>query len=194
MAHIAEAAGRYADMVEYVKMLLCAKRERSDYISLTNEERMLLTIAYKSISSEKRKTLRALFSSLYQKDLVDVSDYQLIIDEINEFIEKVKKELFFVCEEVIQICENLIANPTICTEDKVYYFKLMGDYYRYIAEFSNTNEEKESVTGKASQCYEKATETAISGKLSHSSACMLGLALNQSVFYYEIVGDVKKVH
>ena len=193
MAHIAEAAGRYSDMVAFVKMLICSKKERSDYISLTNEERMLLTIAYKSVSSEKRKTLRALFSSLYHKDLLDVNDYQSIIDEINEFIDKVKKELFFVCEEVIQICENLVEHPTICIEDKVYYFKLMGDYYRYIAEFSSANEEKEAVTEKASQCYENATVTAINGKLSHSSACMLGLALNHSVFYYEIVGDVQKV-
>ena len=62
-----------------------------------------------------------------------------------------------------------------------------------MAEFSMENEQKEQIIEKASQCYEKATSTGISGNMSQSSACMLGLALNHSVFYYEIVGDAQKV-
>ena len=91
--------------------MICAKREKTTYISLTNEERLLLTIAYKNVSSEKRKTLRALLSSYYHRDLIE---NQIIIDEINVFVEKVKKELFSLCEEVIQICGVLVENPSLC--------------------------------------------------------------------------------
>ena len=64
-----------------------------------------------------------------------------------------------------------------------------GDYYRYTAEFLK-GEERENGAKKAAEAYEKALKT--SEKLATTNPIRLGLALNFSVFYYEIVTDYNK--
>lgn len=58
-----------------------------------------------------------------------------------------------------------------------------GDYYRYIAEYASGEDRKKSAE-QAHQAYKKATEVASALEPTHP--IRLGLALNYSVFYYEI--------
>ena len=94
-------------------------------------------------------------------------------------------------------------------ESKVFYCKMKGDYYRYLSEVAE-EDSKESgwclsknspigqyhhflkpiVVKKSSQdAYEEATELAKSDKdgLASTHPIRLGLALNYSVFHYEIM-------
>merc|ERR1712166_896921 len=69
-------------------------------------------------------------------------------------------------------------------EAKVFYLKMAGDYYRYLAESVGGQE-----TGRlAADYYEKASVSA-SKNLSETHPIRLGLALNQSVCYYEILKE-----
>lgn len=61
---------------------------------------------------------------------------------------------------------------------------MKGDYFRYIAEFSE-GEEKENVKNLANAAYKEAHDLS-DEKLAATHPTRLGLALNYSVFYYEI--------
>lgn len=67
---------------------------------------------------------------------------------------------------------------------------MKGDYYRYLAEFKSSAE-KATISDSSLAAYEAATEISNS-KLHPTHPIRLGLALNFSVFYYEIRGDPDK--
>ena len=66
-----------------------------------------------------------------------------------------------------------------------------GDYFRYLSEIINEKGERnQENVEKARVAYEQAKEAA--EKLSKTHPVRLGLALNFSVYYYEIDNDSKK--
>ena len=63
--------------------------------------------------------------------------------------------------------------------------KMKGDYYRYLAEVASADK-KEEVVQKSHDSYEEASKVA--DELDPTHPVRLGLALNYSVFFYEIGG------
>lgn len=76
------------------------------------------------------------------------------------------------------------------SESQVFYLKMKGDYYRYLAEVSLDGDSKKDVTIKSEGAYTDAMETA--SALATTHPIRLGLALNFSVFYYEIMNNPSK--
>merc|ERR1712232_963968 len=72
-------------------------------------------------------------------------------------------------------------------ESKVFYQKMKADYYRYIAEFSESTAKTEAAE-KARQAYSEAEKVATKD-LAVTHPIRLGLALNYSVFQYEVFND-----
>ena len=72
-------------------------------------------------------------------------------------------------------------------EAKAFFVKLVGDYYRYIAE-SATGDRYEAVKQEALKAYTEANQI----PLPPCNSIRLGLALNFSVFYYEVMKDQQK--
>ena len=70
------------------------------------------------------------------------------------------------------------------SENKAFYLRLKGDYYRYKCEFAN-GKEFDEVCAKAEKVYKEAYELS-NICLSISNSIRLGCALNYSVFNYEI--------
>ncbi|XP_028075525.1 14-3-3-like protein GF14 iota [Camellia sinensis] len=66
-----------------------------------------------------------------------------------------------------------------------------GDYYRYLAEFK-TDQEKKKVAEQSLKGYEAASTTA-NTDLPSTHPIRLGLALNFSVFYYEIMNLLQRL-
>jgi 14-3-3 protein epsilon len=79
--------------------------------------------------------------------------------------------------------EHLLMNSKN-PEAIVFFQKMKGDYYRYLGEFMQGDERKK-VIDSAQDSYKKAQEEAT--KLKSTHPIRLGLALNYSVFYYEIL-------
>merc|ERR1712222_231164 len=70
-------------------------------------------------------------------------------------------------------------------EAKVFYQKMKADYYRYIAEFSE-GDAKSTAANNAKLAYEEAQKVA-EKDLPVTHPIRLGLALNFSVFQYEVL-------
>ena len=73
-------------------------------------------------------------------------------------------------------------------EGQVFYWKMAGDYWRYLAEFAAA-EDRKSKSLKAKEKYDQATKVSQDQGLPPTNPIRLGLALNYSVFYYEILNE-----
>ncbi|CAO2623664.1 14-3-3 protein zeta/delta [Lemmus lemmus] len=100
---------------------------------LSNEERNLLSVAYKNVVGALRSSWRVI-SSIEQKT--------------------------------------------------VFYLKMKGDYYRYLAEVA-AGDDKKGIVDQSQQAYQETFENS-KKEMQPTHPIRLGLALNFSVFYYEI--------
>lgn len=175
-AKLAEQAERYDDMAKIMKRLTEMLREGSK--ELTNEERNLLSVAYKNVVGAKRSSWR-IVSSLEQKcdDSEKCTEYKGYRCEI-------ENELNGVCDEVLELLDKSLIPSATTTESKVFYLKMKGDYLRYEAEVA-TDETRKAIIEKSKEAYQEAMD--ISKKeMKPTHPIRLGLALNFSVFHYEI--------
>ena len=75
-------------------------------------------------------------------------------------------------------------------ESKVFYLKMKGDYYRYLAEVA-TGDNRTGVIEDSQKAYTDAFDIAKS-QMPPTHPIRLGLALNFSVFYYEILNSPER--
>jgi len=150
---------------------------------LSIEERNLLSVAYKNVVGSRRASLR-IISSIEQKEESRGKEDHLT--KAREYRKRVEKELTEICNDILEVLEkNLITNSSTA-ESKVFYYKMKGDYHRYLAE-STTGDSRTESAEKALQAYKSASE--IGQQLLPTNPIRLGLALNFSVFYYEIMNS-----
>ncbi len=90
----------------------------------------------------------------------------------------------------MEIIKNDLIPNTDSEEGKVFYYKMKGDYHRYLAEFQVGDSRKDSAA-KALESYNSATGIA-NKELPPTHPIRLGLALNFSVFYYEILNSPER--
>ena len=74
-------------------------------------------------------------------------------------------------------------------ETKAFFYKMIGDYYRYVAECAS-GDQLDTVKNGALENYQLANKS--SESLNPCNPIRLGLALNFSVFHYEVMNDHKK--
>eukprot|EP01088_Endostelium_zonatum_P005500 TRINITY_DN1718_c0_g1_i1.p1 TRINITY_DN1718_c0_g1~~TRINITY_DN1718_c0_g1_i1.p1 ORF type:complete len:250 (+),score=59.16 TRINITY_DN1718_c0_g1_i1:104-853(+) len=177
-AILAEQTERYEDMVEQMKAVaMTATKENG----LSVEERNLFSVAYKNVVGSRRAAWRIL-SSLKEKEIGKGNSEH--VQRIEAYKVKVESELSGLCNEAIDLLNSRILPSASEDDGKVYYLKMKADYFRYMAEFS-TAEQKSNAVESSESSYKLATELA-EKSLEPTDAIRLGLALNYSVFLYEI--------
>lgn len=179
-ARLAEQAERYEDMASAMKSVTELNEP------LSNEDRNLLSVAYKNVVGARRSSWRVI-SSIEQKTLADGNEKKL--EKVKAYREKIEAELEGVCSEVLSLLDKfLIKNCNdFQFESKVFYLKMKGDYYRYLSEVGS-GDRKRSVTEASEAAYKEAFEIS-KEHMQPTHPIRLGLALNFSVFYYEIQGN-----
>lgn len=187
MAKVCEQTERFEDMLDFMKKVL-QQEEEGD---LSVEDRNLLSVAYKNCVGSKRTAWRIL-DTLEKKERTKAEINHRHLELVTKFKTKVEKELDNICQEIIKTLDNNLIPKCSEASSKVFYLKMKGDYYRYIAEYNNNSLNRdESVAQNAYESYAKANETATC-EMETTDPIRLGLALNFSVFYYEIKNDPKQ--
>jgi len=193
LARITETAERFEDMCAIMGSLVQMKAANNEPLEV--EERNMLSVAYKNVVGQRRASWRTLKS---EDDVLANRE-----DLKNDYKAIVETELSGKCLEVLNLLRDHLVDDSmqadqygdqeispeiaVAVETQVFYLKMCGDYYRYLAEFSDNDDYKTN----AGQQYEKALDLAkITLQPTHPTR--LGLALNASVCYYEIMKKPQK--
>lgn len=186
LAKLSEQAERYDEMADFMKSLVTNCLNDGDK-KLTIEERNLLSVAYKNAVGGRRASWR-IITSVEQREKLKATPE--ILNIIKEARFKVEAELDKICTDILYLLDNYLLNKAnLDAESSVFYYKMKGDYYRYICEYSVDQKNAESVE-LARQAYVDAENIAFEN-LSCTHPIRLGLVLNYSVFLYEIIGSIK---
>merc|ERR1719352_1042348 len=175
MAKLAEQAERYDEMVEYMKKVV------NDSSTLSLEERNLLSVAYKNVVGARRASLRIIGSIEQKEEEKNGPNVSLV----KNYKLKVEGELENICQDILGLLNNTLIDGASDPEPQVFYLKMKADYYRYLAEFASGSD-KDGHASNAEESYKAATESA--QNLASTHPIRLGLALNFSVFQYEVQG------
>jgi hypothetical protein len=242
LAQMAERTENFEDMRVLMRQLVQVKPVLSD------EERSLLSLAYKHVVGKRRSAWRRLWSMVQSEqaardadcdelaaqacrtglaargggegggELHDLSAGLQCFDAegssagagVNEveldaadtegshnvplsvMVRAVRAELEQLCLELIGLVHShlLPRLPPDAVETVVFYKKLVGDYYRYLSEYTSYGSRKDFINA-ADVFYSEALALAVR-HLSATHTLRLGLALNTSVFYFEIMNTPDK--
>lgn len=183
MAKLAEQAERYDDMVKFMTELTVMNQK------LTDEQRNLLSVAFKNVVGARRSAWR-ITSGMEQRHNDKGESKQAELAK--SYREEIEKELEERCKDVLELIDNSLLKTVEgvenAAEGKVFYLKMKGDYFRYLVEVKPEGDERTALAEKSKDAYKNATEAA-STNLANTHPIKLGLALNYSVFHYEIMND-----
>ncbi|KAM3137257.1 hypothetical protein pb186bvf_010627 [Paramecium bursaria] len=186
MTKLTEQTERFEDMVNYIKQVVNQGQE------LNVEERNLLSVAYKNSIGGRRTAWRVL-STIESKEENKSSTNAASAKNlalIKSYKSKLEQELNQYCNDILNLIDSQLIKTASTPEAKVFFHKMKGDYHRYISEYSSGDVHKRAADG-ALQAYQAASGVA-NNELKTTNPIRLGLALNFSVFYYEVLNDAAK--
>jgi len=176
-ARVSEQAERHEQTIRYMEEVVKVKKD-----DLNIEERNLLSAAYKNSVSSRRSAWRSIYAvEVKEKNLN--SKYVGLVTDLKNLLEK---ELSDLCERMLKLIDNHLIKKATSSESIVFYLKMKGDYYRYLAEFTSGDRHNE-VAQHSLSSYKEAND--LCSNLACTNPIKLGLALNFSVFYYEVMND-----
>jgi 14-3-3 protein epsilon len=179
MARVAEQAERFDDMVTFLGDVISGKD--GDF---TTEERNLLSVGFKNLIGTKRTAIRTT-AAIEQNP-----KYQKYSEALGAYKQKIEGELYKECLRIVGLVKEKCLKRAADSDSRAFFLKMAGDYYRYVAESAH-GAQLEEVKAGALEYYQQATGEAESN-LGACNPIRLGLALNFSVFHYEVMNDHKQ--
>ena len=142
LARVAEQAERFEDMVEFLGKVLDEKHG-----DVSADERNLLSVAFKNLISGKRAACRTI-AAIEQNP-----KYSKFSEALAKYKGEIEGQLSADCDLVIAMINEKVLNAECQPEAKAFFVKMVGDYYRYIAE--NAKDAKlEEVKNNALKAYD----------------------------------------
>ncbi|KAB2091433.1 hypothetical protein ERO13_A03G175200v2 [Gossypium hirsutum] len=181
LAKLAEQAERYEEMVKFMENVVSAVPAPDE---LTVEERNLLSVAYKNVIGARRASWRIVSSIEQKEEGRGNADH---VSVIREYRAKIEAELSEICAGILKLLDEKLVPAAGTGDSKVFYLKMKGDYHRYLAEFK-TGDDRKAAAENTLTAYKSAQDIA-NAELAPTHPIRLGLALNFSVFYYEILNS-----
>merc|ERR1711959_768899 len=163
LARVAEQAERFEDMVDQLEMVL--KEKGAD---VSSDERNLLSVAFKNLISSKRAACRTI-AAIEQNP-----KYQKFSEALANYKASIETKLQEDCQRIVDMINTEVLKKSCDGEPKAFFVKMVGDYYRYIAENAK-GDNLEKVKQNALAAYNEAN----------------GITLNFSVFHYEVMKNHK---
>merc|ERR1719152_656021 len=149
---------------------------------LSVEERNLLSVAYKNAVGSRRAAWRIITSVKEKEKSKGNAQNEGFATEYSGVVEG---ELNKICNQILTLLDGNLISKATTGESKVFYQKMKADYYRYIAEFKSGGD-KDKAAQSADAAYGEAQKVA-EKDLAVTHPIRLGLALNYSVFKYEVM-------
>nr|VWO95225.1 Cellulose-growth-specific protein [Ganoderma boninense] len=186
LAKVADQAERYhdqhalldsQDVVAQLKDII-----NDNNAQLTIDERNLLSIAYKNLTANLRESWRTI-DALQKREALSSSRHQVKLMRVQK--ERIEKDLDKVCRDVVDLLERYLIPAASNGEEKVFYSKMRGDYYRYLAELTRLNS-REDLAKASLEAYKSAYQHALA-TLPATHPTRLGLALNFAVYFHDIM-------
>jgi hypothetical protein len=123
LARVAEQAERFEDMVDQLEHVLAEKGA-----DVTSDERNLLSVAFKNLISSKRAACRTI-AAIEQNP-----KYSKFGDALAGYKAGIEQKLQDDCQRIIDMINTKVLAKSCDGEPKAFFVKMVGDYYRYIAE------------------------------------------------------------
>jgi 14-3-3 protein epsilon len=175
LARVAEQAERFEDMVDFLAKVLDSKGA-----DVTSDERNLLSVAFKNLISSKRAACRTI-AAIEQNP-----KYAKYASALLSYKQSIESKLTADCQSIVDMIREKVLSKNCDGESKAFFVKMVGDYYRYIAENAK-GALLEQVKQNALKAYNEANQIT----LPPCNPIKLGLALNFSVFHYEVMKNHK---
>jgi|TARA_B110000305_G_scaffold142812_1_gene158945 14-3-3 protein epsilon len=143
LARVAEQAERFDDMVDFLNEAIDAKSGED----FTIDERNLLSVGFKNLIGSQRGAIRTI-GAIEQNP-----KYQKFGDALATYKKKIEAELYEKCMSIVKCVSDKCLKLAAEDESKAFFQKMIGDYYRYVAE-SATEATLDSVKKGALSGYE----------------------------------------
>jgi len=176
LARYAERAERYDEMKDFM-----AARVQSG-TALNYEERDMFSAAFKSALSGRRAAVRVAMAMAQEGPPEEAH-------HARGYRTKVEAELTDICQRCISLIDSILLQNPGSDEAKIFYLKMAGDYWRYMAEFAEDMKKREHGS-QANAYYTQGFNDAVVLPTTHPTR--LGLALNFSVFLHEVEGQTEQ--
>ena len=143
----------------------------------------MLSVGFKNQIGSKRTAIRTI-SAIEQNP-----KYAKFNEGLATYKRKIETELYNQCLSIVEIVKSSCMGVASTDQTKAFFYKMIGDYYRYVAECAN-GDQLDHVKNGALENYQLAQST--SESLNACDPIRLGLALNFSVFHYEVMNNHKQ--
>jgi len=193
MAGICESSERHDDMCVLMHKLVTDVVAKNN-TQLKDQDRNLLSVAYKNCVGHKRAAWRVAKVFLEDKEQQEKEGQH---ETLKLYVQIIQNEIQAVCNEVLELLNNILiplaqnAGKDTKPMSLVFYLKMAGDYYRYMAELKCDPSHGKLSQEKYEAAFKVATAEGSEG-LPATHPIRLGLALNYSVCYYEILDEQDK--
>ena len=177
---LAEKVKRYEDMSNYALSLVLTKSAMGS--TLSEDERSKFSASFKGYIGEQRKSYLSVRDEIKK---VEKSGRDASTEK--QYLAKIGLRVNIIADQVIKIVTNKLEPKANIGKEKVFYRKILADYYRYKVEVA-AEAQKSVLQAEAEKRYADAYSIAVSN-LAVTDPLRLGLALNFGVFLYEIKGD-----
>ena len=123
LARVAERAERFEDMVDQLEKVMEEKGA-----DVSSDERNLLSVAFKNLISSKRAACRTI-TAIEQNP-----KYSKFSDALATYKGTIESKLQDDCQRIVDMINKHVLQKSCGGEPKAFFVKMVGDYYRYIAE------------------------------------------------------------
>jgi len=162
------------------------KKIVQDATELSVDQRNLLSVGYKNLVGLRRTAWRSISNLISKEESRGRAKHAELA---RAYCVKLEAEMDSLCNEILEMISEILANKQNNPEARVFFLKMQGDYYRYMAEYQLTPENSQKYgnasADNANKVYQEAMKIA-NAELPPTHPIRLGLALNYSVFYYEV--------
>jgi len=179
-AELAKECLRYDEAITWMHTLSDTLDEEME-----QTERQLLSLVLK----QKLQALRVAFQSALQSERKESNEERKKIAK--EYRMKLQEEFCKFCHDTISVVErNIDTSISSSVSTRMFWLKLLGDYWRYLAEVDRELGIRINIASNAAEsAYRAAIELAGSAGVPIADAVRLGAYLNYSVLLFEVLED-----